>query len=87
MNLSKSEPRVLHALAPGGCIRHRRAAGGATALAVDGGARCGGRLVGRTAALFNTPRRRGLIGSRDRQPCRIGPPGRLNVRPQPDNHR
>lgn len=85
MNLSKSEQRVLHALAQGGCIHHRRASEGAAIVAVDCYNRDGFRLADCTLAVFKKLKRRGLVCSLDGQPYRISHLGRQVVRPQLDN--
>ncbi len=83
MNISRTEQRVLHALALGGAIRHERE--GRRILAVLCVTREGLILADCTLALFARLRRRGLIESRGGGPYRISRRGRLAVRAQPDN--
>ena len=84
MNISTYEQRVLHALAQGGEIRHRRD--------------CAGRLVDApcftregyvtadcTLAVFRRLKRRGLIASVGGRPYRITRDGLAAVRAQHDN--
>lgn len=84
MNISKVEQRVLHALAQGGDIRHRRDPSGHIVEA-----RCFTRegyvLTGCTLALFRRLRKRGLIASYGGQPYRITRTGLCAVRAQHDN--
>ncbi len=84
MNISKYEQRVLHALAQGGRIVHRRDAAGRI-VAVDCFTREGYVLTDCTLALFGKLRRRGLIASSGGGPYRATRLGRLSVRSQPDN--
>ena len=62
MNISKYEQRVLHALALGGRIHHRRDDEGRI-VAVDCLSRDGWRLADCTPSLFRKLKRRRLIGS------------------------
>jgi len=84
MNISKYEQRVLHALAQGGAIHHRRDDQGriveATCFTREGHA-----LTDGTLALFRKLKRRGLIVSLGGQPYRISRLGLLAVRSQLDN--
>ena len=84
MNISKAEQRVLHALAQGGDIRHRR---GPSGHIVE--ARCftreGHVLTDGTFAVFQRLRKRGFIASHGGQPYRITRTGLLAVRAQLDN--
>ena len=84
MNLSKSEQRVLHALAQGGAIRHRRDDHGrlVEALCLT---REGFVLANTGLPLFNRLRRRGFIASRGGAPYRITQAGLHAVRAQLDN--
>ena len=84
MNISKTEQRVLHALAQGGHIRHLRDDRGQI-RAVDCFNRDGHRLADCTLAVFLRLRRRRMIASVGGEPYRITREGRLAVRPQPDN--
>lgn len=83
VNLSRYEQRVLHALAQGGRIVHRRDDGGAI-VAADCITRDGHVLTDGTVALFRRLKRRGLIASRDGQPYRITRLGLSAVRAQAD---
>lgn len=85
MNISKYEQRVLHALAQGGCIRHRRCDSSGRILAADCFSRDGYRLADCTMALFRRLKRRGLIASQGGQPYRITRLGLAAVRAQLDN--
>ena len=84
MNISKSEQRVLHVLAQGGMIRHRRDDGGrlVEALCVT---RDGHILENGGLELFQRLRRRGFIASHGGAPYRITQAGLRAVRAQLDN--
>lgn len=84
MNISKAEQRVLHALAQGGEIRHRRDPSGHI---VDAPCftREGYILTDGTVAVFNKLKRRGFIGSHSGRPYRITRAGLGAVRAQLDN--
>ena len=84
MNVSKYEQRVLHALAQGGCIVHRKDGHGRI-VEVDCFNREGFRLADCTLAVFRKLRRRRLIASRDGGAYRITREGLVAVRPQLDN--
>ena len=84
MNISKTEQRVLHALAQGGRIAHRRDTLGRI-RAVDCFTRDGFVLTDCTLGLFRRLKRRGLIASQSGQPYRITRDGLVAVRAQPDN--
>ena len=83
MNISKTEQRVLHALAQGGEIRHQR--DGRHITEVECVTRDGHYLVGISLDLFARLRRRGLIGSRGGGPYRISQKGLGAVRAQANN--
>lgn len=85
MNISKYEQRVLHALAQGGCIRHRRCADTGRIVAADCFTRDGHRLTDCTLPLFRRLKRRGLVASMGGQPYRITRAGLAAVRAQLDN--
>lgn len=85
MNISKYEQRVLHALAQGGCVKHRRCAETGRILAADCFTRDGYALADCTLSLFRRLKRRGLIASREGQPYRITRLGLSAVRAQLDN--
>ena len=70
MNISKSEQRVLHALAQGGVIRHERDDDGRLAD-VCCLTREGYRLTACDLVLFGRLKRRRLIASRRGAPCRL----------------
>ena len=84
MNISKYEQRVLHALAQGGRIVHRRD-DTSRIIAADCFTRDGFVLTDCTVALFRKLKRRGLIASRGGQPYRITRAGLEAVRAQLDN--
>jgi uncharacterized protein YjhX (UPF0386 family) len=84
LNISKTEQRVLHALAQGGAIHHRRCAEGRI-VAADCFTRDGLVLADCTLGLFRKLKRRGLIASREGQPYRITRAGLEAVRAQLDN--
>lgn len=84
MNISKAEQRVLHALAQGGAIRHRRDEQGRL-VEVLCFTREGFVLANMDLALFHRLRRRGLIASRGGAPYRITQAGLRAVRAQLDN--
>jgi uncharacterized protein YjhX (UPF0386 family) len=84
VNISKYEQRVLHALAQGGRIAHRRDETGRIAAA-DCFTREGHVLTDCTLALFRRLKRRGLIASVGGQPYRITRLGLAAVRAQLDN--
>ncbi|WP_422345004.1 YjhX family toxin [Parasphingorhabdus sp.] len=84
MNISKAEQRVLHVLAQGGHIRHKRNKNSKIdeVMCVT---RDGYVLSDCTLDIFARLKRRGLIMSRNGSPYRISHLGRVSVRPQPDN--
>ena len=84
MNISKTEQRVLHALAQGGRIAHRRDSDGRIVTA-DCFTREGHVLSDCTLGLFRKLKRRRLIASLDGQPYRITRLGLAAVRAQLDN--
>lgn len=83
MNVSKYEQRVLHALAQGGRIAHRRDDTGHI-VAADCFTREGYVLTDCTVTLFRRLKRRGLIASMGGQPYRITRLGLDAVRAQLD---
>ena len=83
MNISRHEQRVLHALAQGGRIQHRRDDTGAIAIA-DCFTRDGYVLTDCTVPLFRKLKRRGLIASHGGGPYRITRLGLDAVRAQGD---
>lgn len=83
MNISKLEQRVLHALAQGGYIRHKRENGRIVEIVCF--TREGYGLADCTMAIFKKLKARRLIESRGGGSYRISYAGRLAVRAQPDN--
>lgn len=84
MNISKAEQRMLHVLAQGGMIRHRRSESGHVVEAICF-TRDGHVLADTGLPLFNRLRRRGFIGSQGGAPYRITQAGLRAVRSQLDN--
>jgi len=84
MNISKSEQRVLHVLAQGGAIRHRRDGNGRIVEALCF-TREGFVLANMSLPLFNRLRRRDFIGSHGGAPYRITQSGLRAVKAQLDN--
>ncbi|MTW16770.1 hypothetical protein GJ689_11200 [Rhodoplanes serenus] len=84
MNISRGEQRVLHVLAQGGQIRHRRTDDGRI-LDVLCVTRDGHVLADCTVEVFAKLRRKRLIESRASSPYRISDKGRRSVRAQLDN--
>lgn len=84
MNISKSEQRVLHVLAQGGAIRHRRDETGRIVEALCF-TRDGFVLAAAGLSLFNRLRRRGFIASRGGAPYRVTQAGLRAARAQLDN--
>jgi hypothetical protein len=85
VNISKYEQRVLHALAQGGAIRHRRCAETGRIVEALCFTREGHVLADCTLGLFRRLKRRGLIGSVNGNPYRITRQGLAAVRAQLDN--
>ena len=84
MNISKAEQRVLHVLAQGGMIRHRRNDDGDIVEALCF-TRDGFVLANMNLPLFRRLRKRGFIGSQNGAPYRISQAGLRAVRAQLDN--
>ena len=84
MNISKAEQRVLHVLAQGVMIRHRRDEDGHIIEALCF-TRDGFVLAATGLSLFQRLRRRGFIGSHGGAPYRITQAGLRAVRAQLDN--
>jgi len=85
MNISKYEQRVLHALAQGGRIVHRRDPETGKIVAVDCFTRDGWRLADCRLGVFARLKRRQLIASQNGAPYRISRRGLAAVRAQLDN--
>jgi hypothetical protein len=85
VNISRHEQRVLHALAQGGRIVHRRCAETGKIVAVDCFNRDGWRLGDCSTGVFRRLKRRRLIASHGGQPYRISRLGLDAVRAQLDN--
>ena len=84
MNISRSEQRVLHVLAQGGYVRHKRAENGRITDVLCF-TRDGHVLADCTLEVFAKLRRKRLIGSKASSPYRISGRGRRSVRAQLDN--
>jgi uncharacterized protein YjhX (UPF0386 family) len=84
LNISRHEQRVLHALALGGRIVHRRCPQSGKIVAVDCFTREGFVLADCTPGVFRRLKRRRLIASQGGQPYRISRDGLAAVRPQLD---
>ena len=84
MNISKYEQRVLHALAQGGRIVHRRDPDTGKIVEVDCFTREGWRLSDCKPGVFKRLKRRRLIASHGGAPYRISREGLLAVRAQLD---
>ena len=84
MNISKTQQRVLHALAQGGHIQHHRDDAGRLAQ-IDCLTREGWRLETCDLTLFRKLKSRGFIASRDGGPYRITRNGLVAVRAQANN--
>ncbi len=85
MNISKYEQRVLHALAQGGRIVHRRHPNTGKIVEVDCFNRDGWRLDDCKLGVFRRLKRRQLIASHGGAPYRISRRGLDAVRAQLDN--
>lgn len=85
MNVSKTEQRVLHVLAQGGRIVHRRDDDSRRILVVDCFTREGWRLSNCTLEIFAALKRKRLISSEGGRPYRITRQGLIAVRAQLDN--
>lgn len=84
MNITQWQQRVLHVLAQGGMIRHRRGPDGRIDE-LHCFTREGMVLDGFALADLQALRRKGLVASKDGQPYRITLAGRRAVRARPDN--
>lgn len=84
MNISRTENRVLHILAQGGCIRHERGPSGRIDSIL-----CftrDGYVYGAcTIDVFRRLKTKGLIHSRNSGPYHISRKGRESVAARPDN--
>jgi uncharacterized protein YjhX (UPF0386 family) len=85
VNISRHEQRVLHALAQGGRIQHRRCPDTGHIVAADCFTRDGHVLSDCTLGLFRKLKRRGLIASSGGAPYRVTRLGLASVRAQLDN--
>jgi uncharacterized protein len=83
MDISRAEQRILHLLAQGGSIHHRREDGQIIeALCITREGAC---LSGMSLSLFARLKRRGYVESRGGAPYRISRLGLARVRSQLDN--
>lgn len=83
MDISRAEQRILHLLAQGGSIHHRRQEGHIIeALCITREGAC---LSGMSLSLFARLKRRGYVESRGGGPYRISRLGLERVRSQFDN--
>ena len=85
MNISKTEQRVLHVLAQGGRIVHRRDEETGRIDEVDCFTREGWRLSDCTLGIFGALKRKRLIASNAGAPYRITRQGLFWLRAQADN--
>lgn len=85
MNISKYEQRVLHALAQGGRIVHRRDPETGKIVEVDCFTRDGWLLSDCRMGVFARLKRRRLIASQNGSPYRVTREGLAAVRSQLDN--
>jgi uncharacterized protein len=83
MDISRAEQRILHLLAQGGSIHHRREDGHITQVQCF--TRDGACLTGLSLSLFSRLKRRGYVESRAGAPYRISRLGLERVRSQLDN--
>lgn len=83
MDISRAEQRILHLLAQGGSIHHRREDG--HIMEVWCFTRDGACFAGLNLALFARLKRRGYVESRGGGPYRISRLGIIRVRSQADN--
>jgi hypothetical protein len=84
LNISRTQQRILHALAQGGHIQHHRDDRGRLAQ-IDCLTREGWRLETCDLTLFRKLRAHGFIASRNGGPYRITREGLVAVRAQADN--
>ncbi|MGV3481922.1 MAG: YjhX family toxin [Sphingobium sp.] len=85
MNVSKAEQRVLHVLARGGRIVHRRDEDTGRISEIDCFTREGWRLSNCTMEIFGSLKRKRMIASKQGGPYRITRNGLLALRGQADN--
>ncbi|MBV5324831.1 MAG: YjhX family toxin [Rhodospirillaceae bacterium] len=85
MNVSKAEQRVLHVLARGGRIVHRRDEDTGRISEIDCFTREGWRLSNCTMEIFGALKRKRMIASKQGGPYRITRNGLLALRGQADN--
>jgi uncharacterized protein YjhX (UPF0386 family) len=85
MNVSKTEQRVLHVLARGGRIVHRRDQDTGRINTVDCFTHEGWRLSNCTVDIFRSLKRKRMIASKEGGPYRIARKGLLALRGQADN--
>ncbi|WP_164155629.1 YjhX family toxin [Sandarakinorhabdus rubra] len=83
MDISRAEQRILHLLAQGGSIHHRREEGHIVEVMCF--TRDGACLTGLSLDLFGRLKRRGYVVSKGGAPYRISRLGLARVRSQLDN--